>query len=153
MGWPPMSKYWTYWPHIGDMGLVSLVVCCWQMSGFLHYFFGWEWEGNWMGTRISVSWCIGDVVRSPVSQSNDSVQLCCRLVKGFYAMTAWDTYGQGPYADRVWVACGVLVKFACRVYINSNHRNFDVWVTAYLWSLARRKLNVIDDGLIWNDYA
>jgi hypothetical protein len=32
--------------------------------------------------------------------------------KGCYMWTTWDTYGRGPYADRAWKACGVLVGFS-----------------------------------------
>jgi hypothetical protein len=32
-------------------------------------------------------------------------------VKGCYALTAWDTYGQASYTDWAWDACGVLVRF------------------------------------------
>jgi hypothetical protein len=32
-------------------------------------------------------------------------------VKGCYALTAWDTYGLGPYADWACDACGVLFGF------------------------------------------
>jgi hypothetical protein len=32
-------------------------------------------------------------------------------VKGCYARTVWDTYGWGPYEDRVWAVCGMLVSF------------------------------------------
>jgi hypothetical protein len=33
-------------------------------------------------------------------------------MKGCYMWTAWDTYGRGPYVDREWKACGVLVGFS-----------------------------------------
>jgi hypothetical protein len=33
------------------------------------------------------------------------------FVKGCYALTVWDTYGLGPYADWAWDVCGVLVGF------------------------------------------
>jgi hypothetical protein len=34
------------------------------------------------------------------------------FTKGCYALTAWDTYGRGPYTDGAWDACGVLVRFS-----------------------------------------
>jgi hypothetical protein len=34
------------------------------------------------------------------------------FVKGCYALTMLDTYGQVPYVDRASKACGVLVKFS-----------------------------------------
>jgi hypothetical protein len=63
-GLAPASKYWTYRSHTGDMDPVSLVACRRHTFGFLHYFFGWEWERNWMETRRSVSRCAGDTVEN-----------------------------------------------------------------------------------------
>jgi hypothetical protein len=47
-----------------------------------------------VGIHRSISRRAGDVVGSLVSR------------------TMCDTYGHGPYADRAWKACGVLVRFS-----------------------------------------
>jgi hypothetical protein len=65
--------------------------------------------------------------------SSDSVQLCRWLVKGCYALTVWDTYGRGPYTDWAWDACWS--GFPCMVYIDSNHRDSRIWVTACLMTV------------------
>jgi hypothetical protein len=41
-----------------------------------------------------------------------SIQIYRWLVKGCYALTTQDTYGLGPYTNRAWDACGVLVGFS-----------------------------------------
>jgi hypothetical protein len=41
-----------------------------------------------------------------------SVQTCWWLAKGCYVLTAWDTYGMGPYAIWAWDACDALVEFS-----------------------------------------
>jgi hypothetical protein len=87
-GLTPTSKYWTYRLHASDMGLVSLVACHQQVPG-------WEVKLGALFLRSSAS-----------------IQPCWWLVKGCYTWTTWDTYGRGPYADRAWKACGVLVGFS-----------------------------------------
>jgi hypothetical protein len=97
----PMSKYWTYQLHIGgDMGPVSLVACCWQMFGFLHSFIVWlerEIGYGLVDWTAGVLWIMSGAL---FLGSIDSIQLCRWLTKGCYALTAWDMYGLGPYADR-----------------------------------------------------
>jgi hypothetical protein len=54
-GLVPVSKYWTYRSHAGDMGLVSLVTCHRQKPGLsllLHWLVS---KRNWVRTRWSVS--------------------------------------------------------------------------------------------------
>jgi hypothetical protein len=41
-----------------------------------------------------------------------SFQIYRWLVKGCYALTTWDMYSLGPYANWAWDACGVLVRFS-----------------------------------------
>jgi hypothetical protein len=55
-GLAPVSKYWTYQSHAGDMGPVSLVACYRHMFGFHYYFNGCvERETGWR-TCGSLSW-------------------------------------------------------------------------------------------------
>jgi hypothetical protein len=78
----PVSKYWTYRSHVGDMRPVRLVACCWRMFGFLHCFIGWL--GRETGYRptdrsTGVLWIVSGAL---FLRSSDSVQLCRWLVKG-----------------------------------------------------------------------
>jgi hypothetical protein len=112
-GLVPMSKYWTYRSHVGDMGPVSLVGHHRQkvvLSLLLHWL---DWERNWVRTYVSVgrSACWG-LCREPFfSGAVGSIQICRWLTKGCYALSTWDTYGLGPYADWAWDACDVLAAF------------------------------------------
>jgi hypothetical protein len=95
------------------MGPVSLVACWWQLCGFLHCFYGYEGERNWMGTRRSVSRRAGDVVRN--SFFSGAVTLSNSVndfAKDCYMWTTWDTYDRGLYVDWAWKSCGVLVGFS-----------------------------------------
>jgi hypothetical protein len=111
-GLTPVSKYWTYRSHAGDMSPVSLVAChrhklC--LSLLLHWL---AWERNWVRTCGSVSQHAMDWVGSPFfSGAVGSIQIYQRLVKGCYVLTTWDTYGRWPYVDWSWNACSVLVGF------------------------------------------
>jgi hypothetical protein len=66
-GLGPVSKYWTYRSHDGDMGLISLVVCRRQMLGFALTDSRLARERNWVRTCRSVSRRAVDCVRSPFS--------------------------------------------------------------------------------------
>jgi hypothetical protein len=64
-GLVPMSKYWTYRSHAGDMSPVSLVAYHRQkldLNLLLHWL---AWERNWVQTRRSVSRRAMDCVGSP----------------------------------------------------------------------------------------
>jgi hypothetical protein len=67
-GLAPMTKYWTYRSHAGDMGPVSLVVCHRQNLGLSILLHWLAWERNWAWTHRSVSRCAADYVRSPFSR-------------------------------------------------------------------------------------
>jgi hypothetical protein len=100
----------------GNMRPVSLVACCRQMFGFLHCFIGWfgrETGYKPVDRMIGMLWIVSGAL---FSRSSDSIELCQWLVKGYYALTAWDTYGHGPYADWVWDARGVLIIFSPTYY-------------------------------------
>jgi hypothetical protein len=67
-GLTPMSKYWTYRSHAGDLGVVSLVACHRQKLG-LSLLLQWlASKRNWVRTCGSVSRRAGDCVGSPFSQ-------------------------------------------------------------------------------------
>jgi hypothetical protein len=110
-GLAPVSKYWTYRSHAGDMGPVSLVAYCRQMFGFLYCFIGWIRSETRYGPTDWTAGVLWIVSGALFLRINDFVQLCRWLVKGCYTWTKWDTYGQGPYANRACKTCGMLVRF------------------------------------------
>jgi hypothetical protein len=78
-GLVPVSKYWMYRPHTGDMGQVSLIACYQQMFDFLHCFIGWlVRERNWVRTRGLIGRRVVNCVGSHLSHSYD-VHLKFRL--------------------------------------------------------------------------
>jgi hypothetical protein len=54
-GLVPVSKYWTYRSHVGDMGLISLLVHRWQVFGLSALLQWLCWERNWGGSRRPLS--------------------------------------------------------------------------------------------------
>jgi hypothetical protein len=112
-GLAPVRKYWTYRSHAGDMGPVSLVAGHQQKNGFAP-----TTSMTVLGEKLGMDPWIGHpaccgLYREPffsgaVAQLN-SVDV---YTKNCYALTAWDTYSLGPYADWAWEACGVLVGFS-----------------------------------------
>jgi hypothetical protein len=111
-GLTPVSKYWTYWSHAGDMGLVSLVAYHQHMLGLSALLQWLCWERNWGESRRPISraerWSREHFFLGAVYSSNavDDFTKCC------YMRTTWDTYGRGPYTDRMWNVCDVLIKFS-----------------------------------------
>jgi hypothetical protein len=81
-GLVPMSKYWTYRSHAGDIGPISLVAYCRQMFGFLHCFIGWLERETGYGPTDRSAGVLWIVLGALFLGSNDSVQLCRWLVKG-----------------------------------------------------------------------
>jgi hypothetical protein len=107
------NKYWTYQSHASDMGPVSLLACH-RQGAWLKPTTSLVGLGEKLGTdpRIDRSACWG-LCREPFfSRAVRSVQIYRWLAKDCYALTAWDTYGLGPYADWAWDACDVLVRFS-----------------------------------------
>jgi hypothetical protein len=130
----PMSKYWTYRSHAGDIGPVILVTCGWWMFGFLHCFIGWLGRETGYRPTDRPAGVLRIVSGALFLGSSDSVQLCRRLVKGCHirGLSAWSLCR--AYVD--WCGkrtCHVGRVFPCRVYIDSNRRNSRIWVTACLW--------------------
>jgi hypothetical protein len=66
-GLTPMSKYWMYQSHAGDMSPVSLVAYHRQMLGFAPTASRLARKRNWVWTCGSVSRCAVDCVKSPFS--------------------------------------------------------------------------------------
>jgi hypothetical protein len=111
-GLATMSKYWMYWSHARDMGPISLVASRQQKVGFAPTASMVILEEK-LGTspQIGRPTCCG-LCREPffsgavvLLNSVDNYTKCC------YALTAWNTYGLGPYANWSWDACGMLVGF------------------------------------------
>jgi hypothetical protein len=94
----PMSKYWTYRSHAGDMDPVNLVACCCWMFSFLHCFIGWLGRETGYGPTdrsASVLWIMSGAL---FLGSSDSVQLCRWLVEGCHV---WDRPHEA-YVGRTW---------------------------------------------------
>jgi hypothetical protein len=64
----PVSKYWTYRSHAGDMGPVGLVAYHRQMFGFAPVASRLAWERNWVRIHRSINRCDVDCVGSPFSR-------------------------------------------------------------------------------------
>jgi hypothetical protein len=89
----PVSKYWTYRSHAGDIGPVNLAVCCWWMFNFLHCFIGWlERETGYgpVDRSVGMLWIVS---RALFLGSSDFVQLCRWLMEGCHV--------RGPHAGSV----------------------------------------------------
>jgi hypothetical protein len=130
-GLVPTNKYWTYRSHADVMGSVNLVACCWQMFVF-HYCFngGVERETGWRTYR-SLSRVGGLCQESFFSRAVGSVQRCWWLVKGCHVHELPAESVRQAYVDwRAKCTCHVDRVFPCRVYIDSNHRDSRIWVTA-----------------------
>jgi hypothetical protein len=114
-GLAPVSKYWMYRSHAGDMSPVNLVTCHQQMLGFVPTASRLAQERNWVWTNGLVSRCAMDYTGSPFSQEQ--------------------YVGWGEKRT-----CRVYQVFRCRVYIDSNRRDSWIWVTACSWQSSRRNL-------------
>jgi hypothetical protein len=112
-GLAPASKYWMYQSHVGDIGPVSLVASRQQKVGFAPTF-----SMAILREKLSTDPRIGQPVCCGLCRKPFFLGVVARLnsvddyIKGCYALTAWDTYGLGPYMDWVWDACGVLDRFS-----------------------------------------
>jgi hypothetical protein len=56
----PVSKYWMYWSHAGDVGLVNWCSLLTTMLKFSWHLQWLLWERNWIRTRRSVNRCAVD---------------------------------------------------------------------------------------------
>jgi hypothetical protein len=123
----PMSKYWTYRSHAGDMCLVNLVAWCWWVFGFLHCFIGWLGRETGYGPADRSADVLGIVSGALFLGSSDSVQLCRWLVEGCHVRGPSAGSVRRTYVDwREKRTCRVGRVFPCRVYIDSNLRDSDM---------------------------
>jgi hypothetical protein len=95
VGLAPMSKYWTYRSHAGDMGPVSLVVYHWQILGFAPTASKLAQERNWV--RI-MSACCG-LCREPFFSG--AVALL-NFVDDSWKAAKYRNYPQEAYARHTW---------------------------------------------------
>jgi hypothetical protein len=112
-GLAPVSKYWTYRSHAGDMGLVNLVVGHCQELGLRPLLHWLAQEISWVWTRGSVSRRVVNCVGSPFSQEQWD------LSKSICVSRKVATYGDRPqeaYTGRTRTGVGsihvVLVGFS-----------------------------------------
>jgi hypothetical protein len=131
-GLASVSKYWTYWSHAGDMGLVSLVACCRQVLGLSALLWWLCWKRNWGESRGPLSraerWSREHFFLRAMHPSNPiddlwKVAICepreIRMVEG--------------HTQTKREKCVVWSGFLCRVYIDLNRRASRIWVTDCLW--------------------
>jgi hypothetical protein len=126
----PASKYWTYWSHAGDIGPVSLVVGHRQELGLRPLLHWLAQERNWARTRGSVSRRAVDYVGSAFSREQWDLSKFVDHVRYVWSWTI-----RGLSVESVW---HIGWFFTCRVYIDLNHRDSRIWVTACLWQSSRR---------------
>jgi hypothetical protein len=99
-----VSKYWMYWSHARDMGLVSLIACR-QQRVALPPLLQWpSWERNWVRTRGSVNRRAVNCIGSSFSWE----QWLCPLL----LTTSWKVAMRWPHEIRmVWdhtrTKCGI----------------------------------------------
>jgi hypothetical protein len=131
-GLTPVSTYWMYWSHVGDMCLVSLVTCHQQMHGLSALSQWLCWERNWAGSREPLS----QVERW--SQEYFSWEQCIhptllmtheRLLYVDHVRYVWLRAIRGPSVKNVWHVGWVFLYI---VYIDSNRCDSQIWVTACL---------------------
>jgi hypothetical protein len=135
----PVSKYWTYRSHACDMGPVNLVVGHRQELGLRPLLHWLAQERSWVQTRGSVSRravdCVGSLFFSGAVRS---VQIYRCLTKGCHVQGSPAGSVHWTYVDwRGKRTCHVGWVFPYRVYVDSNHRDSRIWVTACLWQSSR----------------
>jgi hypothetical protein len=134
-GLTPVSKYWTYQSHTGDMCPVCLVAGCQQKFVFSPLPHWLLWERNWVRTcGLDDCWAM-DCVGSP---SSHGWWICTNLL-----MTSWKVAMRWPreicmVQDHMQTEHGIRVVcwsgFPCRVYIDSNRRDSRIWVSLFYGS-------------------
>jgi hypothetical protein len=138
-----MNKYWTYRSHARDMGPVSLVASCQQTLVFFPLLHWLLWGRNWVWTHGPVN---QRAVRWVKSHSSQEQWICSNLLT-----TAWKVAMHWPREihmvwDHTRTECGMCVAcwscFSCRVYIDLNRPNSQIWVTTCLRSSARTTTNL-----------
>jgi hypothetical protein len=130
-GLVPMIKYWTYRSYTGDMGLVRW--CSWVTTWPkpLSLLQGYR-EGG--GKRWPKTTAGSVCLRLP--RLLLGVGACFVLMGTSERLPTWTTWDVGSSTlcessvESVWRVDQV---FPCRVYIDSNHRESRIWVTACSW--------------------
>jgi hypothetical protein len=112
-GLVPVSKYWMYRSHAGDMGPVSLVAYHRQklsISLMLHW---WAWERNWVWTHRSASRRDVNCIRSPFSREQWNPS---KSIDDSWKVVIYGDCPQEAYARRTWTGVGsvhvVLIRFS-----------------------------------------
>jgi hypothetical protein len=133
-GLVPVNKYWMYLSHAGVYGLnkpssrLSIKVCLFSTASLVVV------GESWVRTCGSVSWCGVDYVGSPSSQRQ---WICSNLLTTHERLPRTRTAHRKRTPDvrgltwESYVSCWS--GFPCRVYIDSNRRDFQIWVTACSW--------------------
>jgi hypothetical protein len=139
-GLTPMSKYWAYRSHAGVYGPSKSSNLSSTESGFTPHCFN-VWLGREIGYEpmnrsAVVLWIVSGAL---FLGSSGSVHCCWRWLKRLL------------YVDHVgyvwsWIICGLSMEsvwrvgrvFSCRVYIDSDCHDSQIWVTACLWQSSRR---------------
>jgi hypothetical protein len=128
------SKYWMYRSHAGDMSPVSLIVGHRQKLGLCPLLHWLVRERSWVWTRGSVSRRAVDCVGSPFFGSSGICPNLSPSREGLlhvdHVRYVWSWTIHGLSVRSVWCVSQV---FPYRVYIDSNHRDSRIWVTACLW--------------------
>jgi hypothetical protein len=127
----PVSKYWMYRSHAGDMDPVSWCSCVTTWSKPLPLLQGYR-EGG--GMRWPKTMARPVCLRSP--RLLPGVGACFILVGTSERLPTWITWdvGSGTLCkssmESMWRVDRV---FPDRMYINSNHRDSWIWVAACSW--------------------
>jgi hypothetical protein len=118
----PITCRW----YVSDKPSSRPSIECWLCPPLLHWL---ARERNWVQTYGSVSRHVMDCVMSPFSQEQCPPQLCGRLHKRLLCVDhvryIWSRTICGSSVGYVWRVGQV---FPCRVYIDSNRRDSQVWV-------------------------
>jgi hypothetical protein len=129
-GLAPASKYWTYWSHAGVLGLIRLVAGCQQKLVFFPLPHWLLLERSWVWTYGSDSRRVVDCVKSILLRGIGSVQICWqlheRLLCVYRVRYIWSGTIYGLSMGCVWCVGRI---FPYRVYIDSNRRDSQIWVS------------------------
>jgi uncharacterized membrane protein len=95
----PMSKYWTYWSHAGDMGPISLVACssidvCLKRTASMVVL---AEKLRWVPQTTQPGWEVESGAH--FLESSESIQLCWVSVKGCHVRKPPIGSLRGAYMD------------------------------------------------------
>jgi hypothetical protein len=138
-GLAPVSKYWTYRSHVGDMSPVSQVVCRQERVTLPPLLRCLSWERNWVRTHESINRRAVDYIGSPFSREQwfcPSLLMTSRKVAMRWSREIRMVWDHTRTERRMSVVCRS--DFSCRVYIDSNCHDSRIWVTVCLCPSTRR---------------